>query len=988
MSSVDYNKVVDNRDYLFLNFLEQKKISLSIVEQIELTKQQLNESNTNKDTSNTNLGRSPYIKKGAKSKQPSPNAEAKFENNKAVSFSMTKNDPNDEELFLQEKFISKNSKHKGEEYLQNVIKKFTPFRDCLNILENQFKGFQEYNRSLENSLVDMNQFFKDFLQPLNHFIFLKSTKEKLSVEYEVYKKSIKDIMDLHKKLEYVEYTNQSQQPLQTNKKKQEAGNVLKVIGDKMLNSFANFESIHTNFDSINLKKVAESYLSIKKVQCSVKEKHCSIESKYLDELPKLKTNTHTSNLIDKFVYGNIQENEKGQYFQETLNETSRTFETIYDTLNCRLNTIKSDILRIDELFSSKSEQKEFLESKLQNLIKFSTEHENNTSRFNDEESSMWNETDSMRYKKLAEKAYQSKLANFDNKIVHLREQINCIEIDKHKVRKEKSEILNVLKEFLSSQNNVVSKVSGVYKNSETDISSFRNDIETNKKDFDAPISGHSSYLYKDLNVSLSRLPVNQSFRCALVEKMESGSQSRKTYKLLFSMDESNLMKQNLDEPSTSVNATIDEIEHVINLEVLDTKNSNQYVSSLDNHLNFINKTTSYRSISPEDLPTIDELKENERSYQRSLSKKNKRIEERKPSLEKYNSMASAKNQFSCRSQNQSNATYEKNNKSPYRKPSSNKHFEDNSMQINVESYRRSPYDNNNSVKLNVQFDKSRNDRKYETYKDVDDNRRAERDLKIELITNYPSNNKKKSRTKSQITKNTSKSRNRSKSHSNLNSPINTKSGTYNTRVLSRKQSDENLWVPTPKLVTQNEKFNYSILSQKDRTPTSTIANREFRTPKPVKKENLNKIKKTPQIKTKSVNKASKKVDYLSSTAEKYEVYNDSSMSHVFKKRTDKHCQHNDDKIASPQVKIGKKNTKRNPNDKSYTGYNNRRLQAIRKDMGMAYSRNFANTSSMIEERLIEDRLMQEMRDYNNIPNNNEKYSILNHDINTAKVREY
>ena len=149
----------------------------------------------------------------------------------------------------------------------------------------------------------MNQFFKDFLQPLNQFIFIKSAKDKLSAEYDVYKKSIKEIMEMHKKLELNETINAPCNSLA--KKKQESSGFIKVIGEKMIESLTKFENLQTGFESINLKTIAESYLSIKNVLSNMREKNSQIANKNLEKLNKLKTNKHTVDLIEKFTYGNI-----------------------------------------------------------------------------------------------------------------------------------------------------------------------------------------------------------------------------------------------------------------------------------------------------------------------------------------------------------------------------------------------------------------------------------------------------------------------------------------------------------------------------------------------------------------------------------------------------------------------------------------------------------------------------------------------------------
>lgn len=140
--------IEDNRDFLFLNFLELKKISLSIVEQLELTKLQIHDFEQNHANPPRGPKNNPYPlpPKTPESLSPTlspsrPNASSLSQKN-SPSLYPKPNDPSDGD----QSDPGKTQNKKGKEYIQCVLKKFHPFRECLGILENQFKGFLEYNR--------------------------------------------------------------------------------------------------------------------------------------------------------------------------------------------------------------------------------------------------------------------------------------------------------------------------------------------------------------------------------------------------------------------------------------------------------------------------------------------------------------------------------------------------------------------------------------------------------------------------------------------------------------------------------------------------------------------------------------------------------------------------------------------------------------------------------------------------------------------------
>jgi hypothetical protein len=204
--------IEDNRDFLFLNFLELKKISLSIVEQLELTKLQIHDfeqnhpkrSHTPKISSQISLPKTNHNSPTIHRPSPSPSrhhSTSASQKNSPNHYPASQDDLSDP---------GQTQNKKGQEYIQCVLKKFHPFKECLGILENQFKGFLEYNRLLENTIVEMNTFFKKFLTPLNSFIHIKSSKEKVVTENSVFKGNLREISGQLRRIE-LRHENESLQ---------------------------------------------------------------------------------------------------------------------------------------------------------------------------------------------------------------------------------------------------------------------------------------------------------------------------------------------------------------------------------------------------------------------------------------------------------------------------------------------------------------------------------------------------------------------------------------------------------------------------------------------------------------------------------------------------------------------------------------------------------------------------------------------------------
>lgn len=89
---------------------------------------------------------------------------------------------------------------KGAEYLKNIAQKYGIFKECLDILEQQFKGVLEYNFLLENTIVDMNRFFKNFIQPFKYLIQLKNSKEYIDEIGSFYSEKIADSKKILQKI--------------------------------------------------------------------------------------------------------------------------------------------------------------------------------------------------------------------------------------------------------------------------------------------------------------------------------------------------------------------------------------------------------------------------------------------------------------------------------------------------------------------------------------------------------------------------------------------------------------------------------------------------------------------------------------------------------------------------------------------------------------------------------------------------------------------
>ena len=83
----------------------------------------------------------------------------------------------------------------------------------------------------------------------------------MGVENNSFKKQLKEVSELIKKFELKGLNSQY---MGTEKKRQESYQMLKTIAEKQNASFNNFDSVYSNLESIDLKKIAEGYLNIKK----------------------------------------------------------------------------------------------------------------------------------------------------------------------------------------------------------------------------------------------------------------------------------------------------------------------------------------------------------------------------------------------------------------------------------------------------------------------------------------------------------------------------------------------------------------------------------------------------------------------------------------------------------------------------------------------------------------------------------------------------
>ena len=125
-----------------------------------------------------------------------------------------------------------------------------------------------------------------------------------------------------------------------------------------MNSFVKLENTYFDFEKIDLKEIAECYLGIKKNLSSVKSMHFDIENKYFNELKNMKN--ESKKMGQKFLTKNIDDEERGQYFGDIISNCDKVFSGSYENLNFNLKIIKDEIFIINEKYSLKEEQRQFL----------------------------------------------------------------------------------------------------------------------------------------------------------------------------------------------------------------------------------------------------------------------------------------------------------------------------------------------------------------------------------------------------------------------------------------------------------------------------------------------------------------------------------------------------------------------------------------------------------------------------------------------------
>lgn len=385
---------IDNRDNLFRNFIELKKVSHTIVEEFEMAKLQIEGyekkqerqfeqikttetfmqhickcgspspyKNRNKTLSPI---KSPVKKSKADDAQTPITLERSAKSTKSVKLmtcsesykSLKCHNVNEQTLASNVGYDTTNNT-KGKEYMRKIKPKLHVFRECLTILEEQFKAILEYNFLLENSIMDCNRFFKNFQQPLNLMVELKNNRQKIDMMSTIYKeeqiKSNKNIEILKNRI--------SVQSIPTRLELKNDCYALREIYEIQNIALDNFQVSFGKFDKLNQDKLAEQYVNMKKSQSFIKQKHYNIQDKYIGEMAKME---HTFPIATDFI--NNTDVEDGEFNIDLLKNDKELFDKYIKMVDKKTLELKGEMSAISNQYESKEENKFFLIGKLKDLI--------------------------------------------------------------------------------------------------------------------------------------------------------------------------------------------------------------------------------------------------------------------------------------------------------------------------------------------------------------------------------------------------------------------------------------------------------------------------------------------------------------------------------------------------------------------------------------------------------------------------------------------
>ena len=217
------------------------------------------------------------------------------------------------------------------------------------------------------------------------------------------------------------------------KQRLDSTNAIRSILERQMNSFVKLENTYFDFEKIDLKEIAECYLGIKKNLSSVKSMHFDIENKYFNELKNMKN--ESKKMGQKFLTKNIDDEERGQYFGDIISNCDKVFSGSYENLNFNLKIIKDEIFIINEKYSLKEEQRQFLQGKLDQTLKNKTRVGSRTPRgsFVGESQKSMVETDidaeALNYPIQGTHNNIKMCSHYDENISKIKGQLNGIDLD-------------------------------------------------------------------------------------------------------------------------------------------------------------------------------------------------------------------------------------------------------------------------------------------------------------------------------------------------------------------------------------------------------------------------------------------------------------------------------------------------------------------------------------------------------------------------------